>query len=169
MSLLLQKRCISQETLTMHFFIHLQSCVKNYWTNFFHFLVKQGRAKDWQLVHHIKLRAQLKVFRDFSYKIWLKPTCFSKKALFALKNFFKINYNPAGNYMFKVNNRDTRTRCKICSNLTIMTTKRHQWRRSGVFIANFEDVSHLVLFLLLTLSRQTPTRKWNNGSTMILW
>ena len=29
---------------------------------------------------------------------------------------------PAGNYMFKVNNRNTRTRCEICSKLTI----RHQ-------------------------------------------
>ena len=26
---------------------------------------------------------------------------------------------PAGNYMFKVNNRNTRTRCQICSKLTI--------------------------------------------------
>ena len=28
---------------------------------------------------------------------------------------------PAGNYMFKVNNRNTRTRCEICSRLTINT------------------------------------------------
>ena len=29
-----------------------------------------------------------------------------------------------------------------------------QWRRSGIFIVNFEHISHLVLvFLLLTLSR----------------
>ena len=40
--------------------------------------------------------------------------------------------------MFEVNNTNTRT----C-----------QWRRSGVFIANFEHISHLLLvFLLLTLS-----------------
>ena len=26
---------------------------------------------------------------------------------------------PAGNYMFKVKNRNTRTRCEICSKLTI--------------------------------------------------
>ena len=43
---------------------------------------------------------------------------------------------PAGNYMFTVNNRNTRTRC------------------SSIFIVNFEHISHLVLlFLLLTLSR----------------
>ena len=28
---------------------------------------------------------------------------------------------PAGNYMFKVTKRRTRTRCKICSNLLIKT------------------------------------------------
>ena len=61
---------------------------------------------------------------------------------------------PAGIYLFKVNNRNTRTRCEICSKLTIKTPERRHWRRSGVFIVNFEHISHLVLvFLLLTLSR----------------
>ena len=34
---------------------------------------------------------------------------------------FKLNYreNPAGNYMFNVNKRNVRTRCKTCSKLTI--------------------------------------------------
>ena len=31
---------------------------------------------------------------------------------------------PAGNYIFKVNNRNTRTRCEICSKLTIKTPER---------------------------------------------
>ena len=31
----------------------------------------------------------------------------------------KMKYHPAGNYMFKVNNKITRTRCEICSKLTI--------------------------------------------------
>ena len=30
-----------------------------------------------------------------------------------------VGDNPAGNYMFKVNNRNTITMCKICSKLTI--------------------------------------------------
>ena len=64
------------------------------------------------------------------------------------------NYTfPVGNHMFKVNNKNTGTRCEICSKLTIKTTERREWRRSGVFIANFEHISYLVLFLLLTLSR----------------
>ena len=61
----------------------------------------------------------------------------------------------AGNYKFKVNNRSTRARCELCSKLTIKTTlERHYWRRSGVFIVNFEYIPFDVpVFLLLTLSR----------------
>ena len=56
--------------------------------------------------------------------------------------------------MFKVNNRNTRTMCEICPKLTIKMPERRQLRRSGVFIVNFEHISHLVqVFLLLTLSR----------------
>ena len=40
---------------------------------------------------------------------------------------------------FKVNNRNTRKRCEICSKLTI-TTREHC---SGVFIVTFEHISHL--------------------------
>ena len=63
------------------------------------------------------------------------------------------SYYLAGNYMFKIKNRNTRTRCEICSKLTIKTPEQHNLRRpTGVFIANFEHISHLVLvFLLLTL------------------
>ena len=50
----------------------------------------------------------------------------------------------AGIYLLKVNNRNTRTRCEICSKLTIKTPERHQWCRSGVFVVNFEHISHLV-------------------------
>ena len=45
---------------------------------------------------------------------------------------------PVGNYMFKVNNRNTRTRCEICSKLTIKTPERRHWHHSVVFIVNFE-------------------------------
>ena len=62
--------------------------------------------------------------------------------------------SPVGIYMFKVNNRNTRTRCEICSKLIIKTPERCHWRHSGLFIVNFEHISHLVLtFLLLTSSR----------------
>ena len=38
--------------------------------------------------------------------------------------FYICSYIPAGNYMFKVNNRNTRTSCEICSKLTIKTPER---------------------------------------------
>ena len=64
-----------------------------------------------------------------------------------------MSYNPAGIYLLKVNKRNTRTRCEICSKLTIKILERRQWRRSGIFIVNFEHISHLVLaFLLLNLN-----------------
>ena len=52
---------------------------------------------------------------------------------------------PAGNYMFKVNNRKTRISCETCSKWTIKTPGWRHWRRSGVCIVNFEHISHLVL------------------------
>ena len=42
-------------------------------------------------------------------------------------------HTPAGNYMFKVNNRNTRTRYEICPKLTIKIPER-RGRRSGIFI-----------------------------------
>ena len=65
--------------------------------------------------------------------------------------------HPAGIYLLKVNDWSTRTRCEICSKLTIKIPERRQWCRSGIFIVNFEHISHLVLvFLLLTLNMQLP-------------
>ena len=63
------------------------------------------------------------------------------------------NFLPAGNYMFKVNNRNTRTKCEIRTKL-LKKPERHHWRRSVVFIINFVHISHVFLmFLLLTFSR----------------
>ena len=72
--------------------------------------------------------------------------------------FFRTN--PTGNYIFKVNIRNTRTSCEICSKLTIKTPEWRYWRRPGVFIGNFDHILHLVLvFILVTLSRQMPAGK----------
>ena len=74
-----------------------------------------------------------------------------------------INFedNPAGNYKFTFNKRNTTITCEICSKSTIKTPgphwlerQRHHWLRSGAFIVNFEHITHLVLaFLILTFSR----------------
>ena len=92
---------------------------------------------------------------------WYMEVLFSNSNMMtSIKNFcpikikFKITSFWPGIYLFKANNRNTKTKCEICSKLTINTPERRQWRRSGVFIVNFEHISDLALvFLLLTLSR----------------
>ena len=79
----------------------------------------------------------------------------------------------AGIYLFKVNNRNSRTRCEICSKLNMFKYVRHHWRRSGVFIVNFEYISHLLQVFLSfehvvtgwVGSRQIPMMMffWQNG------
>ena len=56
----------------------------------------------------------------FSEQLFLQNSCFF---LFFQNSHFVA---PVGNYMFKVNNRNTRTRCEICSKLTIKTPERPQ-------------------------------------------
>ena len=51
---------------------------------------------------------------------------------------------PADNYTFKVSNRNTKTRCEICSKLTIKMPERRHWLRSDIFIVNFENILRLV-------------------------
>ena len=51
---------------------------------------------------------------------------------------------PAGIYLLKVNNRNTKTRFEICSELTIKTLERRQWRRFAIFIINSKYISHRV-------------------------
>ena len=48
---------------------------------------------------------------------------------------------PSGIYLLKVGNRNARTRYEICSELTIKTPTRRQWRRFGVFMFKFEHIS----------------------------
>ena len=39
------------------------------------------------------------------------------------ENTLLNKYNPVGIYLLQVNNRNTRTRCEICSKLTIKISK----------------------------------------------
>ena len=61
-----------------------------------------------------------------------------------MKRLKKWKIYQAGIYLLKGNNRNTGTRCEICSNLTMKIPD---------FFVNFEHISDLVLvFLLLTLN-----------------
>ena len=66
----------------------------------------------------------------------------------------------AGIYLLKVNNRNTRTRCKICSKLTLKTPEWRYWHRSGVFIVNFIVIFVNVVFVLLNLNMWLPAGLW---------
>ena len=86
-----------------------------------------------------------------------QQTVYKKHLVFIYNSFWfrKPLYwaNLNANYMFKVIKRNTRARCKICSELAIKTPERRHWGRSGVFIVNFKLISHVVLgFLLLPSS-----------------
>ena len=78
----------------------------------------------------VKKREQITNLR-YSPKFLLNTT---KMRYTGTTNMWTINgimlchYHPAGNYMFKVNNGNTRTRCEICSKLTI---KIPEWRRAA--------------------------------------
>ena len=53
----------------------------------------------------------------------------------------ELESGPVGIYLLKVNNRNTRTRCEICSKLTTKTPEQHQWHNSDIFIVNLEHVN----------------------------
>ena len=70
--------------------------------------------------------------------------------IFAIRNLIKT---PASFYLIKVNNGNIKTLFEICSKLTLKAVEQCHWRRSDVFIVNFEQPSHIALvFPLLTLN-----------------
>ena len=79
-------------------------------------------------------------------------SCLSQLKKYIIKCIIANNF-PANIYLFKVNNRNNRKRCDICSTLIIKAPERRYWLCSGVFIVSFEHISRLFLaFLLLTLN-----------------
>ena len=53
--------------------------------------------------------------------------------------------------LLKVSNGNTRTVCEFCSKLAMKKPELRHWCRSGVFIVNFEQISHIVWIFLLFL------------------
>ena len=62
--------------------------------------------------------------KDLDFKL-REPRANESKYLCKVSTSYR---NPVGNYVFKVNNRDTRTKSEICSNLTIKTPESRHWR-----------------------------------------
>ena len=55
------------------------------------------------------------------------------------------NHPPMCICLFKVDNRNFRTICEICSKLTVKTPDPRDWSRSDIFIVNLEQISRLTL------------------------
>ena len=70
--------------------------------------------------------------------------------------------------MLKVNNINTRKRCKICSKLTIKTPERRQWHRSCVFIVNFEHISHVFSRVSIVNFKQVNVSWVENSNLQVL-
>ena len=58
---------------------------------------------------------------------------------------------PAGNYMFKVNNRNSRTRCELCLKLTIKIPERRHDVVLVSLLITLKHISHLVLVFILNI------------------
>ena len=59
--------------------------------------------------------------------------------------------------MFRINNRNVRSMCEICSKLTVKTLEQHHWRRFGVFHVNFEHISQLCSSVSISNFEQANT------------
>ena len=77
----------------------------------------------------------------------------------------RFHSSLSGIYLFKDSIGNIKTVCKTSSKLTIKIPKGRRWRRSALFIVNFEQISHIVfVFPLLTLNKQMPVGSIVYGS-----
>ena len=53
--------------------------------------------------------------------------------------------NRVGIYLFKANNGNTSAIYEMCSTSTIKTAELRHWRRPGIVIVSFEQISPIVL------------------------
>ena len=77
------------------------------------------------------------------------PFIITAALLYVLGDIVKLPYILKGNQasvcLFTRNNKNTRKRCEISSKLTLMIPEQLRWH-CGVFIVNFERISHFVDF-----------------------
>ena len=87
------------------------------------------------------------------YKVFKFKSTYPTEMRFSKAEFKLVWIFPTVTCLLKLNNRNTRARCDICSRLTIKIREQRQWCRSGVFIVNFEHIlNHILVFLLLTFN-----------------
>ena len=92
----------------------------------------------------------------FHIRLWKGLTAF-QNSIFGI--YFIVFPLPAGDYISKVNNRNTRTRCKICSKSTIKAPERR--------LRNF--VSYVIKMLLSYINLYSNQKTLAAGITWILF
>ena len=96
-------------------------------------------------VSKVSVRISLCIHWDFlklgnKWCVWTFPLLTLNKNMPAgLWNFTQLTYTCSKS---TIETLLCEILCEISSKLTIKTPKRRHWRRSGVFIVNFEHISH---------------------------
>ena len=99
------------------------------------------------------------IFRNFSEQIFKNRML--PRYLGGLLLNFTCYCNPTNIYLFKVSNKNTRKRCKICSTLKIKAPeRRHRWR-CGVFIVNYEHISLVKFDFIVDFEQVNVSREVN--------
>ena len=89
---------------------------------------EKGMSKN----HRVKVNSfpggtSATILENIDQLVKSKPDCLIVPHMESFRELYRLKVYPAGNGMFKVNNRNnrnTRTRCEICSKLTIKTPER---------------------------------------------
>ena len=91
---------------------------------------------DWKLITLLTFAG--KIWRRSPKKVNQMISTMTCHPIFKLLHtlIVLITY-PAGNNLFKVDIRKTKTSCEICSKFTLKTPEQRHWRLSGVFILLF--------------------------------
>ena len=105
------------------FFDVFRGCKERQW----HEMGWRVKANEWLQRHH---------FDVLFFLITLK-----KNSHNTLLSLLSLNITSR-TYLFKCKNKII---CEICSKLTVKAPERHHWYHPGVFIVNFEQISHTTL------------------------
>ena len=95
-----------------------------------------GMGVDWGSNKNFRVKGTLTCFAIVAFYFMPKSSILTKNK--HIYNCLRLSNYPAGIYMFKVNNRNIRTRCEIWSKLAIKTPFTPC---SSVSIINFEHVN----------------------------
>ena len=108
--------------------------------------LKQPYRKICLIINARLIRKNKKITSVSDYIENIRKVIYSNIRKFAklfsreIRGVLVYNLYPANTYLFKLNNRNTEKRRRICSKLKIKTPKRRHWCCSGVFIVNFEYI-----------------------------